>query len=132
VSQPASPELFGISAAQAQANGLSVSSGVTSIFWVFCLFVVAMGLACAWLVTAPSPGMASNPVQPNPEPGYPAPGYQAAEGESPVAAESDDDEQPLTEEVAHPEDVVLPEGTVSSETGHTDDPDSTSSEVSTL
>jgi hypothetical protein len=123
VSQPASPELFGISAAQAQANGLSVSSGVTSIFWVFCLFVVAMGLACAWLVTTPSvvpsQGMAGNPLQPNPGPGYPAPGYQAA-AQTPAAGESDDEES-LTEE-----------DTVRSDTGQTDDPDSTSSEVSTL
>ena len=124
VSQPASPEVFGISAAQAQANGLSVSSGVTSIFWVFCLFVVAMGLACAWLVTTPSaaaasPGMAANPLQPNPDQGYPAPGNQAM-AQSPDAEESDDDE-PLAEEPVR-----------SDAGGHTDDPDSTSSEVSTL
>jgi hypothetical protein len=123
VSQPASPELFGISAAQAQANGLSVSSGVTSIFWVFCLFVVAMGLACAWLVTTPSAvpslGMAGNPLQPNPDPGYPAPGYQAA-AQTPAAGESDDEKS------------LTGEDTVRGDTGQTDDPDSTSSEVSTL
>jgi len=124
VSQPASPEVFGISAAQAQANGLTVSSGVTSIFWVFCLFVVAMALACAWLVTSPStvpsPGMAGNPLQPNPGPGYPAPGYQAEE-QSPAAEESDDDDESLTEDTVH------------SDTGHSDDPDAASSEeVSTL
>lgn len=132
-SQPASPDLFGISAAQAQANGLSVSSGVTSIFWVFCLFVIAMALACAWLVTtpsvAPSPGMAGNPVQPNPDPGYPAPGYQA-EAPSPAAEESDEDEDEDEESLAE---ESLAEDTVHSETaGHTDDPNSTSSEVSTL
>jgi hypothetical protein len=172
VSQPASPALFGLSNAQAQANGLSVSSGVTSIFWVFCLFVIAMALACAWLVTtpsvAPSPGPASNPAQPNPGPGYPAPGYQA-EAQSPASSESDDEESSpaedgaltdtgvteegpvLTEDRAHTEDAVLTkdpavtgdpalmegagpstEGSVPSETGHTDDPNSTSSEVSTL
>jgi hypothetical protein len=125
--------LFGISAAQAQANGLSVSSGVTSIFWVFCLFVIAMALACAWLVTtpsvAPSPGMAGNPVQPNPDPGYPAPGYQA-EAPSPAAEESDEDEDEDEESLAE---ESLAEDTVHSETaGHTDDPNSTSSEVSTL
>ena len=123
VSQPASPELFGISSAQAQANGLSVSSGVTSIFWVFCLFVVAMGLACAWLVTTPSvtasPGLAGNPLQPNPDSGYPAPGYQA-EAQTPAGEEESDDNEPLTEEAVH------------SDAGHTGDSDSTSSEVSTL
>jgi hypothetical protein len=143
VSQPASPELFGISPAQAQASGLSVSSGVTSIFWVFCLFVVAMALACAWLVTtpsvAPSPPAASNPVQPNPGPGYPAPGYQA-DAQSPTADESDDDGESsltedtagLTEDAALTEGTGVTEGTAHSETGHTDDPNSTSSEVSTL
>jgi hypothetical protein len=136
VSQPASPELFGISPAQAQASGLSVSSGVTSIFWVFCLFVVAMALACAWLITTPSvassPGTASNPVQPNPDADYPAPGYQA-EAQSPAAGEeSDEDEESLTEDTVLTEDTALPGDTVSSETGHTDGPSSTSSEVSSL
>jgi hypothetical protein len=148
VSHPASPELFDITPAQAQASGLSVSSGVTSIFWVFCLFVIAMALACAWLITTPSvassPGTASNPVQPNPDADYPAPGYQAAT-QSPVAEEeSDEDEESLTEDPALTEgpvlsedpalseDAALPADTGHGETGPSDDPNSTSSEVSAL
>jgi hypothetical protein len=115
-SQATSPEIFGFSAAQAQAQGLSVSSGVTSIFWVFCLFVVAMALACAWLVTTPSASPLANPFQPNPGSGYPGSGYQAVAEPPAVATESEHEES-------------LAEDTVR---GATDDADSASSEVSTL
>jgi hypothetical protein len=54
VSEPASPQIFGISAAQARANGLSISSGATSIFWVYVLFVIALVISCAWLLTTPT------------------------------------------------------------------------------
>jgi hypothetical protein len=76
VSQPASPELFGVSAAQAQADGLTISSGVTSIFWVYVVFVIAMVISCAWLATTPN-GLAGNPLPAYPGPAYPAGGYQA-------------------------------------------------------
>jgi len=76
VSQQASPEMFGISAAQAQADGLTISSGVTSIFWVYVVFIIAMAISCAWLATAPN-GAAGNPLPAYPGPGYPAGGYQA-------------------------------------------------------
>jgi hypothetical protein len=76
VSQPASPAQFGLSAAQAQADGLKISSGVTSIFWVYVVFVIAMAISCAWLATAPN-GAASNPLPAYPGPNYPAGGYQA-------------------------------------------------------
>ena len=76
VSQPASPAMFGISAAQAQADGLTISSGVTSIFWVFVVFVVAMAISCAWLATAPN-GAAANPLPAYPGTPYPAGGYPA-------------------------------------------------------
>jgi hypothetical protein len=62
VSQPASPVIFGISAAQARANGLSVSSGLTSIFWVYGLFVIALAISCAWLLTAPAHAAARYPA----------------------------------------------------------------------
>ncbi|MCW2935248.1 MAG: hypothetical protein JWM19_6210 [Actinomycetia bacterium] len=76
VSQPASPAQFGFSAAQAQADGLTISSGVTSIFWVYVVFVIAMAISCAWLATAPN-GAAGNPLPAYPGPAYPAGGYQA-------------------------------------------------------
>jgi hypothetical protein len=76
VSQPASPEMFGVSAAQAQADGLTISSGVTSIFWVYVVFVIAMAISCAWVASAPN-GAADNPLPAYPGPAYPAGGYQA-------------------------------------------------------
>ncbi|HEX3964112.1 MAG TPA: hypothetical protein VHZ03_46945 [Trebonia sp.] len=75
VSQPPSPAQFGFSAAQAQADGLTISSGVTSIFWVYVVFVIAMAISCAWLATAPN-GAAGNPLPAYPGPAYPAGGYQ--------------------------------------------------------
>ena len=68
--------MFGISAAQAQADGLAISSGLASIFWVYVVFVIAMVISCAWLATAPN-GAAGNPMPAYPGPAYPAGGYQA-------------------------------------------------------
>ena len=76
VRQASSPEMFGISAAQAQADGLTISSGVTSIFWVYVVFVIAMAISCAWLATAPN-GPAANPLPAYPWTPYPAGGYPA-------------------------------------------------------
>lgn len=53
VSQPVAPSLFGISSAQAQAAGLSISAGVTPIYWVFFVFVISLLVSCAWLFTEP-------------------------------------------------------------------------------
>jgi hypothetical protein len=83
VSQPASPEMFGISAAQAQADRLTISSGVTSIFWVYVVFIIAMAISCAWLATAPNEA-AGSPLPAYPSPGYPAGGSQA--GSYPVSS----------------------------------------------
>ena len=76
-SQATSPEMFGISAAQAQSIGLTISSGLTAIFWVYVVFVIALAISAAWLATAPShPTMfAPPPVPPGPGPEYPVPGY---------------------------------------------------------
>jgi hypothetical protein len=38
----ATPSEFGISAAQARAAGLTISSGATAAFWIYCAFVVAL------------------------------------------------------------------------------------------
>jgi len=72
VSEPASPGIFGISPAQAQAGGLTVSSGVTPIFWVYCVFVIALAISCAWMLTAPA-----YPAGPYPAGAYPVPGFPA-------------------------------------------------------
>ena len=49
--EPATPAMFGIS--QSQAAGLTISSGLTPIFWVYCVFVISLLISCAWMLTAP-------------------------------------------------------------------------------
>ncbi|HEX4834469.1 MAG TPA: hypothetical protein VH478_25635 [Trebonia sp.] len=102
VSQPASPEFFGITPAQAQGAGLTVNSGLTSIFWVYVVFLVALVISAAWLATTPSapaggfgiPGTAesANPESANPVPGYLGHDDPAAASATapPPAAESGD------------------------------------------
>jgi hypothetical protein len=67
-SQPTSPALFGISSAQASAAGLTISSGLTGIFWVYFVFVIALVVSCAWLFTEPAhpvmPGFPTSPWLP--------------------------------------------------------------------
>jgi hypothetical protein len=89
VSEPASPSMFGISQAQASASGLTITSGVTPIFWVYCVFVISLVISCAWMLTAPQyPAMPVAAQPPSPGPADPAPA-QSAEGEE--ADDSDDD-----------------------------------------
>ena len=45
--------MFGISSAQASAAGLTISSGLTGIFWVYFVFVISLLVSCAWLFTEP-------------------------------------------------------------------------------
>lgn len=79
VSQPATPSMFGISQAQASAAGLTISSGVTPIFWVYCVFVISLVISCAWMLTAPQYPAMPVPAQP-PAPG-PADPSQSVAGE---------------------------------------------------
>jgi len=66
--QPVAPGMFGISAAQASATGLSISSGLTGIFWVYFVFVISLLVSCAWLFTEPGhpvmPGIPASPWPP--------------------------------------------------------------------
>ena len=65
VGQPAAPEMFGISASQASAAGLTISSGLTGIFWVYFVFVISLLVSCAWLFTEPGhPIMQGIPTSP--------------------------------------------------------------------
>ena len=45
-----SPAQFGISPAQAAQAGLTISSGVTPAFWIYCAFVVVLAVACALML----------------------------------------------------------------------------------
>lgn len=53
LSHPASSAQFGISPPQAAQIGLTISSGPTFVFWVYCAFVVALALSCAQLILTP-------------------------------------------------------------------------------
>jgi hypothetical protein len=51
--EPISPAQFGFSSSQASQLGLTISSGVTPAFWIYCAFVVALLVSCAWMLFAP-------------------------------------------------------------------------------
>jgi len=68
-SEPATPGMFGISSSQATASGLTITSGLTPIFWVYCVFVISLLISCAWMLTAqhyPAMPAASRPPEPGP------------------------------------------------------------------
>ena len=67
--EPTSPTQFGISNAQAQQAGLTISNGLTAVFWLYCLFLIVLAVSCAWLLiaaqpAAPAPPPASAPAPP--------------------------------------------------------------------
>ena len=55
---------FGLSQSQASQIGLSISNGLTPIFWVYCVFVIALLISCAWLITEPMHPDATASTQP--------------------------------------------------------------------
>jgi hypothetical protein len=58
-SEPVSPAQFGLSSAQASQLGLTISSGLTPAFWIYCAFVGALIISCAWMLLTPQ---AAGPV----------------------------------------------------------------------
>jgi hypothetical protein len=79
IAQPASPQQFGIPPAQAARVGLTISSGLTLAFWIYCGFVGALILTCALMFStpaAPPPPPAQVPAHQDPldaaSPGAPA------------------------------------------------------------
>jgi hypothetical protein len=72
--QPASPAQFGISNAQATQLGLTISSGLTPAFWIYCVFLVVLVVSCAWMIFTPQQAFAAGPV-----PAADAGGYGPAE-----------------------------------------------------
>jgi hypothetical protein len=57
-----SPTQFGITPAEATAIGLTIDSGLTPAFWIYCGFLVALVVSCAWMLFTPHqvPGSAPN------------------------------------------------------------------------
>jgi hypothetical protein len=49
VSEPVSSTDFGIPPAQATQAGLTISTGLTPVFWIYCAFVVALLMAGTWM-----------------------------------------------------------------------------------
>jgi len=60
---PTSPTQFGITPAQATQIGLTIDSGVTPAFWIYCGFLVALVVSVAWMLFTPHevPGSAPGP-----------------------------------------------------------------------
>jgi hypothetical protein len=60
-----SPQQFGISPAQASALGLTISSGLTAPFWLYCAFVIALVATCGRMFRS-APWAFPHPVQAGP------------------------------------------------------------------
>ena len=76
VGEAAAPAQFGFSPAQAAASGLTISSGLTSAFWIYCAFLVALIASFAWMLIPPHRAAAQPPRQapPGEARSAPAPG----------------------------------------------------------
>jgi hypothetical protein len=72
ISEPASSLQFGIPAAQARQAGLSISSGLTPVFWVYCVFVVGLAVTCAVMFRAPRQAAVGLTATASPPTGPPA------------------------------------------------------------
>jgi hypothetical protein len=59
--EPATPAQFGISSAQASQLGLTISSGLTPSFWIYCVFVLALIVSCAWMLLSPQDDPVAGP-----------------------------------------------------------------------
>jgi hypothetical protein len=108
--QPATPAMFGISSAQASAAGLTISTGLTGIFWVYLVFVISLLVSCAWLFTEPGhqvmPGIPTSPWTPA---GGDQPARDAAGPVVSEDADSDAGDAPVSTDVA--DDADSPAGT---------------------
>ena len=57
----ATPAQFGISSGEATQIGLTISSGLTPAFWIYCGFLVAVAVSCAWMLFIPHPASGPGP-----------------------------------------------------------------------
>ena len=46
---------FGVPPATARQLGLTISAGLTPAFWIYCAFIVALIVSCAWMLFTPQP-----------------------------------------------------------------------------
>ncbi len=100
VGETTSPTLFGITPAQASAAGLTISNGLTPVFWIFCAFVVAMIASCAWMLMTPHSAV--------PEP--PSPWQPPADQANPAWPTFGQEEAPdSTAAAPEPREIAAPE-----------------------
>ena len=59
-----SPTQFGVTPAQATQLGLTIDAGPTPAFWIYCGFLVALVVSCAWMLFAPHEAPRSVPGWP--------------------------------------------------------------------
>ena len=86
-----SPTQFGISPAQASRIGLTISSGLTPAFWIYCGFLVALVVSCAWMLFTPHPAPGPGPSAANDAYAWPAAPHDDLADEEPDNEEQDDD-----------------------------------------
>jgi len=53
VGEATSPTQFGFTPAQVSQLGLTISAGLTPVFWIYCVFVVVLAVSCAWMLFTP-------------------------------------------------------------------------------
>ena len=100
-SEPASPAQFDISSTQAERLGLTISSGLTPAFWIYCAFVLALAVSCAWMLLTPreltsQPAGPTAGAPPDDRPWQAAPPGPDDEAWPSARAEADDDTQSTT------------------------------------
>ena len=62
INEHVSAAQFGIPPAQATQAGLTISAGLTPVFWVYCAFIAALALICGWLLAAARPRSPAAPA----------------------------------------------------------------------
>ena len=74
VSEPTTPEQLGYSQSQASAAGLTITNGLTPMFWVYCAFLGTLILLVGWMLLTPDSAPRRAPFYPGlPQPGQPYP-----------------------------------------------------------
>jgi len=82
---------FGISPAQASQIGLTISSGLTPAFWIYCGFLVALAVSCAWMLFTPHPAPGPGPSAAHDAYAWPAAPHDDLADEEPDDEGSDED-----------------------------------------
>ena len=112
----ASPTQFGISPARASGIGLTISSGLTPAFWIYCGFLVALAVSCAWMIFTPHPAPGRGPSA-----GYDAYAWPAA-SDNDLAEEEPDNEEADGDAVT-PDFATTPSRTAAASDGDSGAPD---------